>query len=83
MGEFINRPVNTRPIKGHRLMHEGAPHDENGERLNPLGARWGPSASGEGRAKCECGAMSEVLPSRNKRAQWHRDHKMDVKTKES
>lgn len=37
------------------------------------------TASGEGRALCECGALSEELPSRNKRAAWHRAHKTEIR----
>lgn len=29
-------------------------------------------------AKCECGAMSDVLPSTNARKRWHREHKVEV-----
>jgi hypothetical protein len=72
-----NRPENTRPIKGHALKHEAAPHDEDGHRIDK-GFR-NSTAAGVGRALCECGALSEELPSRNKRAAWHRNHKMSIR----
>lgn len=28
---------------------------------------------------CECGLRSEVLPSNNKRKQWHREHKEAIR----
>lgn len=56
----------------HGLWYEGAPHDDRGHRTNGVGV------SGDGRAKCRCGAMSEVLPSANQRKAWHRTHKAEI-----
>ena len=63
-------------VKGHWLMNEGAPHDDDGVRMKATLGRW--STSGEGRAKCSCGELSEVLPSGSRRQQWHREHKAEV-----
>lgn len=73
----MTRHPNSYPIKGHRLMHEGAPHDEDGHRID-TGFR-DSTAAGTGHALCECGASSEELPSRNKRAAWHRKHKTEIR----
>ncbi len=61
-----------KPVKGHALLHEGAPYDNSGKRIYRYGS------GGEGRAKCECGAMSESTPSLKRRKEWHRDHKETV-----
>lgn len=58
--------LNTR-VSGHTLIAEGWAHDDNGE---PAHGR-----SGEGRAKCSCGDLSDPLPSASARKMWHRDHK--------
>lgn len=78
---MTNRPENTRPITGHALKHEGAPHDTDGNRITDSNGRFGhySTTSGDGRALCECGALSEELPSRNKRAAWHRQHKTEIR----
>lgn len=63
-------------MTGHALAYEGAPHDEQGQRIvrgiHPYGV------SGEGRAKCACGELSKVLPSAYKRKQWYRQHRDEV-----
>lgn len=79
---MTNRPKNTHPITGHALQAQGAPHDENGEHIEDNTRYSYNSASGDGRAKCQCGAMSDVLPSRNARARWHRDHKTEARGQE-
>lgn len=63
-------------VKGHTLCYEGAPHNEHGD----VDIAWGGyiSRGGEGRAKCSCGQLSEVLPSAKQRQQWHREHKAEV-----
>jgi hypothetical protein len=61
-------------IAGHALMNEGAAFDDSGIRAYHLYATTG----GIGRAKCECGEMSEVLTSVGARQYWHRLHKEDV-----
>lgn len=58
-------------MKGHALIGEGAPHDDDG---NSLLRRWG-GTYGDGRAKCTCGEMSWWLTSSTKRKAWHREHK--------
>lgn len=66
-----------KPIRlaGHALQAEGAPYDLNEDGgLSRTGLNWN-LTSGAGRALCECGAYSEVLPSSTQRKQWHRDHK--------
>lgn len=63
---------------GHGLMHEGAPHDAAG-RLRPSQG-WYVRSSGRGRAKCRCGALSEVLESGAARKRWHVQHKQDIIT---
>lgn len=80
----MTRNPNSYPITGHALKHEGAPHDNKGNRLNhrgePADVSYSIGATGEGRALCECGALSEELPSRNKRAAWHRQHKAEIRS---
>jgi hypothetical protein len=62
-------------IAGHALRHEGAPFDRDGHLIYSGGFI---SSSGVGRARCECGTMSEVLQSANQRKAWHRQHKAEV-----
>lgn len=54
-------------LKGHALLYEGAAYDDRGKPMR--------YDTGIGRAKCECGEMSDQLPSRNQRKDWHRAHK--------
>lgn len=63
-------------VVGHGLRNEGAAYDDNGYPLDSGGyvVRTGP-----GRAKCECGELSEVLPSGAARRAWHAGHKDEVK----
>lgn len=62
-------------LRAHGLCNEGSPHDDNGQRiLVGLVATTG----GLGRAKCTCGALSEVLASAARRRVWHRQHKAVV-----
>jgi hypothetical protein len=62
----------------HTLRFEGAPHDDKGFRIT-IG-RFPYGVGGEGRAKCSCGALSEVLPSANRRRSWHRSvHKAEIR----
>jgi hypothetical protein len=59
-------------VAGHTLRAEGAPFDEAGA---------GPMYHYEGkvgRAKCSCGALSEMLPTNAARRRWHADHKAAV-----
>lgn len=65
-------PRTGQPLKGHGLWFEGAPHDDHGKRIGWRGV------SGEGRARCSCGALSEPLPSASQRKAWHRTHKAEV-----
>ena len=63
-------------MTGHALAYEGAPHDEQGQRIHE--GRFPYGVGGEGRAKCACGEMSDVLPSAYKRKQWYREHRAEV-----
>lgn len=58
-------------VSGHALWHEGAAYYDDGSRI-VYGDR------SAGRAKCECGEMSEALPSGAARRRWHAQHKLDV-----
>lgn len=58
-------------VSGHALRNEGAAYYDNGSQIS-YGDR------SVGRAKCECGEMSEVLPSGAARRRWHAQHKLDV-----
>ncbi|GAA2347487.1 hypothetical protein [Dactylosporangium salmoneum] len=60
-------------VAGHGLLREGAIYDENGHLPHGAVVRSGP-----GRGKCECGSLSEVLPSTAARRRWHADHKGEV-----
>lgn len=60
-------------VAGHALLREGAVYDNNGHLPYGLVIRSGP-----GRAKCECGELSEVLPSGAARRRWHKVHKTEV-----
>lgn len=63
-------------IKGHALVREGAAFDMHGM------PAWHGTTAGTGRAMCECGALSEELPSGAARRQWHRrEHKPSVAVK--
>jgi hypothetical protein len=57
-------------LAGHGLIQEGWPFIGT-----HLQARY---RSGPGMAKCECGSMSDVLPSASARKRWHRQHKEDL-----
>jgi hypothetical protein len=54
---------------GHALVQEGMPHDAEGR------AVVGQGTAGRGRAKCECGWLSPVLPSGRARRNAHALHK--------
>jgi hypothetical protein len=43
------------------------------------GHAWRPTKGGAGRALCECGKKSPVLPSTAARKRWHRQHKDAVR----
>jgi hypothetical protein len=66
----VNRIVNGNRLAGHGLIREGWPFIGTN-----IEAR---HRTGPGMAKCECGAMSDVLPSTNARKRWHRGHKAEV-----
>lgn len=53
----------------HTLKSDGAPFNEKGNRINPVGT------AGDGRAMCACGALSDPLPTRAARKTWHAEHK--------
>lgn len=65
-----------KPIKGHALQREGGPFDENGRFIGEK--FFYTTRGGRGRAKCECGALSEELSSSKPRQRWHRQHKEAV-----
>ena len=65
-----------RAIKGHGLAGEGAPHDAEGKRI--FKDIWSVGTGGEGRGKCSCGELSEVLPSGGARKRWHKTHKENL-----
>jgi hypothetical protein len=73
--------MTSRVLPGHALQREGAPHDANGA---PLTAYYYGRRGGEGRAKCQCGTLSEILDSARQRKQWHREvHKPEIREGES
>ncbi|WP_159601603.1 hypothetical protein [Agromyces humi] len=67
-------PTNTR-LAGHTLANEGAPFNDNGARIGYRGT------SGEGRGKCSCGELSDVVASGGARRRWHADHKAEIAAK--
>lgn len=67
----------------HGLLFEGAPHDEKGHRIVYGRAGSYQGVGGEGRGKCRCGKLSEVLPSAYKRKAWHKLHKAEVSSASS
>ena len=54
---------------GHSLVAQGAPHSDDGHRLTPRS-----KVLGEGRGKCQCGALSPPTGSVSARRRWHREH---------
>jgi hypothetical protein len=75
LGETPDAPKNP-PVKGHGLLEGGSPHDDAGNALRD--AHGWPVYSAHGRAKCQCGAMSEVLKATTHRKAWHRAHKTTI-----
>lgn len=55
----------------HALCYNGAPYDADGQ-LRHIDKR---VTSGSGRARCACGALSDVLPTGSARRAWFKDHK--------
>lgn len=64
-------------VEGHTLVGGGAPFTDQGNRV-ARDRHWG--AGGQGRGRCSCGVLSEVLPTKAKRMRWHREHKAAVST---
>lgn len=60
-------PPRSWRIRKHSLLGEGTAHDDEGRELPPRG----PRQRMDGRAKCECGAMSEPLKGRRARERWY------------
>ena len=65
-------------LPGHTLKAEGAAY----KYVKPFLAAgekggWKYDFAGDGHGMCECGWVSELLPSNNKRKAAHRDHKTD------
>lgn len=58
-------------MTGHALLYEGRAVEatEGGDVVLAYGR---PQA---GRAACQCGEWSDVLPSTRQRQEWHREHK--------
>ena len=67
-------PENTR-VAGHSLLWDGAPHNDQGQRIAHVYLM---EKGGEGRGKCSCGTLSDVLPSKGARQRWHKEHKAEV-----
>ena len=63
----------TTTVPGHALKGDARPYTAEGEQVNR-----GEGTAGEGRALCECGWLSDSLPSGNKRRDAHRVHRQDV-----
>ena len=64
-------------LAGHSLWSEGWPVEATPG--HGVGWRSMSHRSGAGRALCECGEMSPVLDSVNKRKRWHKEvHKPEV-----
>lgn len=63
-------------LAGHTLLWEGAAHDDGGQKVR---SGYYSTKGGQGRGKCSCGDLSEVLDSANQRKQWHRDHKARIR----
>jgi len=61
-------------VAGHALRREGAAFDERGRLLS----RGLYNQANSGHAKCECGALSEDLPSTAARKRWHAEHKASL-----
>lgn len=59
-------------LSGHRLEAGGGADVHNDPRT-------GYGKQGDGRAVCECGARSEVLPSVAARRRWHTAHKDEIR----
>lgn len=57
-------------VPGHRMVLDGAPHDEHGTLL--------PSYTRDGRCRCTCGLLSGVLPSILARRRWQRIHREEL-----
>lgn len=55
----------------HLLSRNGAPHDDEGNLTN----KDPKITAGEGRGKCSCGRLSDVLPNGASRRRWHKWHK--------
>lgn len=65
-------PLANMPLRvaGHGLIDEGWPF---------IGTKIRASRrNGPGMGKCECGQMSDLLPSTAARKRWHKDHKLAV-----
>lgn len=58
----------------HSLKHNGAAYNDAAALINPDTK----VTSGEGRALCTCGILSEQLPSGSARRAWHKEHKLNA-----
>lgn len=56
----------------HALKNSGAPFTSAGELVHPENPK---STSGDGRAMCSCGELSDELASGAERKAWHKEHK--------
>ncbi len=68
-------------LPGHTLKAEGAAYKYMPAIAAGVKGRWVYDFAGEGHGMCECGWVSELLPSNNKRKASHRDHKADESAK--
>lgn len=73
---MTNKPATSARVPGHTLVAEGAAFDERKQRKD-FGHRFY-TTDGPGRALCSCGDLSDELPSRRYRREWHREHKAAV-----
>lgn len=64
-------------LPGHTLKAEGAAYKYIQPVMTGVKGRWVYDFAGDGHGMCECGWVSELLPSNNKRKAAHRDHKAD------
>ena len=69
-------------LRGHALQHEGGAMevwDPRSYSPEINGQKVGPTYEPIGKALCQCGEWSPVLPSTAARKRWHTDHKAAVR----
>lgn len=66
-------------VAGHALVRHRQERDRpTVARFDESGTVQQPTPAGIGRAKCECGAMSEVVGGIDARRSWHTRHKEEL-----